>query len=181
MRIDWRRYLYQMAFALAVIGAALVLLSISGCASESRGTRANHRVEKRQTQVVIPATSDAAASIVPVTETTEIWEDEKSQVETKSGPDLEKIAPAVAAISGAVVSGGAGGLGLGSILGAVATLATTTGAAWLARGGQVKALKDQVETHKADAQEGWQEAKAHQQRAEQYALKLPPTTMDDHA
>lgn len=159
---------------------ALILASCS-CASSSHAIRANHRVENHQTHVVVPSTSEAPAQIVPVTETVEIWEDEQTKSEATSGPDMRQVAPAITAVSGAIVAGASGGISLGGILGAVATLATTTGAAWMARGGQVKTLKDQVETHKADAAEGWQEAKTHQQRAEQYALKLPPTAMDDHA
>jgi hypothetical protein len=180
MSIDPYRIICRLILLLStlLVIAGLVLI-LGGCASQSTGTRTNHRVEKRQTQVVIPATADAPASIVPVTETTEIWEDEKSQVETKSGPDLEKIAPAVAAISGAVVSGGtAGGTGLLALL-------TTAGTGLIAYGArEVLARKDENKKS-AEAQARIdrlrEDRDRHQQRAEKYALQLPPQPVDDHA
>lgn len=165
IRPPWRHLLITLILC-------VVLALLCSCASDSRGQRATHRVEKRQTQVVIPATSETPAQIVPVTEITEIWEDEKSQVETKTGPDLQQIAPAIAAASGAVVSGGtAGGTGLLALL-------TTAGTGLIAYGAREMMARKDANKKDADAQAridrlriDRDEARA---RAEQYALKLPP-------
>lgn len=151
--------------------AVTALALVASCASEARGQRATHHVEKRQTFVVIPATAEQAAVVQPVTETTESWEDEETHLEQTAGPDVKQIAPVVGAVvsaSAAAATGGASGLGLGPILGGLATLAATTAAGWAARQGTVKQLKDQVDYHKEDAEEGWR-------KADERALKLAPT------
>jgi hypothetical protein len=172
MNIDWRKYLAQMAFVLALFGAGFVMLFLFGCASQSTGVRTNHRVEKHQVHVVIPATAEASASIVPVTNTVEIWEDEQTKTESTSGPDMKQIAPAVAAVAGAVATGGTAG-GTGGL--ALLTTAGLTLAAYVSR--EVMARKDankQATESQARIDRLREDRDRHLQRAEEYALRLPP-------
>ena len=151
----------------AIIIAILAVLC--GCASRGNAQKAVHRVEKVQTFVVIPATAEAAAVVQPVVEIHESWEDEQSQHEETAGPDVKQIAPIVSAVaSSAAIGTTVGGMGFGQVLGGLAALAATTAAGWAARQGTVKSLKDQVEYHRVDADEGWR-------KADERALRLPPT------
>ena len=145
-----------------VIIAVLALLC--GCASRGNAQKAVHKVEKVQTFVVIPATTESAAVVQPITEVHESWEDEQSAHEETAGPDMKQIAPIVSAVaSSAAIGATGGGMGLGPIIAAV--LAAAGG--WASRQGTVKGLKDRVEYHSADADEGWR-------KADERALKLPP-------
>jgi hypothetical protein len=153
----------------ALFAFALLVPFLSGCASRGNAQKAVHKVEKVQTFVVIPATAETPAIVQPVTEIHESWEDEQSVHEETAGPDMKQIVPVVSAIAASATIGATGGsMGLGQVLGGLAALAATTAAGWAARQGTVKSLKDQVEYHRVDADEGWR-------KADERALKLPPS------
>ena len=147
------------------LAIGLLMVSLSGCASRGNAQKAVHKVEKVQTFVVIPATAESAAVVQPVTEVHESWEDEQSQHEETAGPDMKQIAPIVKEVaSSAAIGATGGGMGLAPIIAAV--LAAAGG--WASRQGTVKGLKDRVEYHRSDADEGWR-------KADERALKLPPS------
>jgi hypothetical protein len=152
----------------------LLLLSLlaTGCASRGTANGTRHIVERKQTAVVIPATVEAPAQIVPLIETTETWEDTESRYEEIAGPDLKQIAPAVAALSSAAATGVTGGTGLLAVFTTVATGLLAYGAR------EVLARKDQNK-QAADAQQRIDYLKQQRDeaaaRAEAYALKLPPS------
>lgn len=155
----------------------LVCVLLSGCAITKDGTRSTdgsralHHVEKRQTQVVLPATESTPAQIVPVVETVESWDDEqvRSLEQTHesgtSGPDLKQIAPAVAAIGGAVATGVTGGtswLGVGGIAALLTSAVSAIGYGLQKRGESIETkaqAREQVEYHRRDADEGWKLAR----------------------
>lgn len=167
--IDWQKYVAQMAFALALFGAGLVLLAISGCAStgESRSDqkRTQHEVVIEKSQLPVTG-ADGAVQLVPVIKTTERWMDEGVRTTSNDERHTTVDVPAIAAVAAPIIQG-ASGLGVGQVAGGLATLALTTAAGWLARQGSVKTLKDQVDYHRKDAEEGWR-------KADERALKLPP-------
>ena len=149
----------------ALLGAAL--LALCGCATESRstGSRNNHVVEKRQTVVVVPATAEAPAQIVPVTEITERWEDERTQAESsgKTVPDVAAVVSTAASIGTTAATGGWGNVALG-----VATALATAAVGYAAKKGGESAQKDErIKFHLKDAAEGWS-------LADERALALDP-------
>lgn len=148
MNMDWRTYLAQMAFALAVVGALLLILAVSGCAWSSQ-TRTQTTDQSR-------VQGTAGGLPVDVVVTRQVVAQEQASGETRA-PAIESMAQG--AMQGAGVGGPVGGL-LGLAGGALA--------AWFAAKGTVKTLKDQVEYHRKDADEAWQ-------KADERALKLPPT------
>ncbi len=165
--LPWATDMHRETLCLNIVIIAIMAL-LCGCASRGNGQRATHRVEKVQTFVVIPATAESAAVVQPVTEIHESWEDEQSQHEETAGPDMKQIAPIVSAVASSAAMGATGGgMGLGQVFGGLAALAVTTAAGWAARQGTVKGLKDQVEYHRGDADEGWR-------KADERALRLPP-------
>lgn len=147
------------------------LMLLPGCATLGSGTRGLKRVEVKETHIVIPATAESPAQVVPVTEVTHITEDETTEESRHTSPDYDQIRPIAQ-----VVGTAAGGTGLGSILGAGAALAVSTATAWFARGPAIKAARDVAEYHRRDAEEGYAKAEQAQRRAEEYALQLPPKT-----
>jgi uncharacterized protein YcfJ len=151
--------------------AFLAVVLCTGCASLGSGTRGLSRVEVKDTYVVIPASAETPAQVIPVRETTRISEDETTTSTVKTSPDYDQLRPVAQMVGMA-----AGGTGLGQILGAGAALAVSTATAWLARGPAIKAAKDAAEYHKQDAEEGYRMAQANAQRAEEYARQLPPKT-----
>ncbi len=166
-----------------IIGLIIVLVGciamLSGCASTSDGTRqsegskAVHTTQEHKTFVVLPATEAAPAQIVPVTETTETWTDEKSRLDERShaegssGPDMKQIAPVIGAVSSAVVTGATPG-GWGKIIDIGEALITGTMLAWGA------AKHREAKSHQLDAAEGWK-------LAQENALKVQPNQGIDHA
>ena len=163
------RLIMALSAMLVIAGPLLIL---GGCASQSTGARTNHRVEKHQVSLVIPATADAPAAIVPVVNTVEIWEDEQTKTEATSGPDLKQIVPVVTAVAGAVATGGtAGGTGLLALL-------TTAGTGLIAYGAREVMARKDANKQTAEAQARIdrlrEDRDRHQQRAEQYARQLPP-------
>ena len=166
------RLIMTMSALLVIAGLLLIL---GGCASlgESRsdGVRAQHEVTVTKKQTVVPATETVPEHTVNTTETVEHWLDEKTRIEahneTHTAPDL----PAVEKVVSAGVSLIPSGTGVGDLV----KLIAGAGTAYVAMRGTMKAVKDQSEFHKKDAEEGWQKAGENQQRAEQYARQLPPT------
>ncbi len=156
-----------MLFLCFVLG----LLLLQGCSTLGSGTRKVQRIEVKDTYVVVPATAQAPAQVVPVREVTRITEDEVSSTDVKTSPDYEQLRPVAQAV-GAV----AGGTGLGQILGAGAALAVSTATAWFARGPAIKAAKEQADYFKRDAEDGYAKAEDNARRAEEYARQLPPKT-----
>ena len=133
----------------------LLCVILSGCANTSDGTRSLHHVQRETRHVVIPATADAPAQIVPVVQTVESWEDEQTHVTGKTAPDMSQIVPAVAAIGGAATGG------WGTAITALTTLIGTTATAY----GVAKHLE--ANRNRLDADEGWSKAEAN-------ALKVQP-------
>lgn len=162
----------------SVLSAVLVLIGLllilGGCASTGRsGTDARTDTRTREVTVThsqIPVTAaDGAVSLVTVASTTErtLTQEQVSRSDThderRSAPDM----PAIAAVAQPIIAA-ATGLSLGQGAGALATLALTTAVGWMARRGEVKDKDQRLERLRNDRDE----ARA---RAEQYALKLPPT------
>lgn len=168
---EWERFILAVSILLVVIGAVLML---GGCASlgESRsdGIRAQHEVMVTKKQVVIPATETIPEHTVNTTETGERWLDEKTKTESHEEKHTAPDLPAVEK----VVSAGASLIPSGTGVGDLVKLIAGAGTAYVAMRGTMKAVKDQSEFHKKDAEEGWQKAGESQQRAEQYARQLPP-------
>lgn len=148
MMIDWRKYLSQMAFALAVIGALLALVSFAGCAWSSQ-TRTQTNDQSR-------VQGSAGGLPIDVVVTRQVVAQEQASGETRS-PAIESLA-----------SGAMQGAGVGGPVGGLIGLAGGALAAWFAAKGTVKSLKDQVDYHRKDADDAWQ-------KADERALKLPPT------
>ena len=164
----------------AMLVIAGLLLILGGCASAGRsGTDARTDTRTREvtvTQNQIPVTTaDGAVSLVTVTSTTErtLTQEQVSRTDTederRSGPDM----PAIAAVTQPIIAA-ASGLSLGQGAGALATLALTTAAGWMARKGEVKDKDQRLERLRIDRDSA-------RERAENYARQLPPKTYEDRA
>jgi hypothetical protein len=151
MRINWDKVIARLVVVLCLLGAAMLLTFLAGCADSREGRRDMHRIERKQTFVVIPATESAPAQVVPVVEITETQEGETSASTGKSGPDWQQIQPVAQAIGAA-----AGGLGWGHVTGGVLALATATATAWIARGKEVASEKKRADFHEKDAAEAYE-------------------------
>ena len=180
MNIDWRKYLAQMAFVLALLGAAFVAMSVAGCSSTGRsGTDARTDTRTREVTVThgqIPVTAaDGAVSLVTVTNTTDrtLTQEQVSRIDTQ---DERHSAPDVAAIAAVAqpIIAAATGLSLGQGAGALATLALTTAAGWMSRRGEVKDKDQRLERLRIDRDET-------RTRVEQLARQLPPDAGDDRS
>jgi hypothetical protein len=79
----------------AILFGLAVVVGMSGCASSDRGERHLTRTERKQTHILIPATADAPAQIVPVVEITEIREGETTEHTGTNSPDWQQIQPMV--------------------------------------------------------------------------------------
>ena len=131
-----------------IVLSILSLLMCSGCAwSSQTRTNTNDRSRIQGTAGGLP---------VDVVVERQVEAQEQTAGETRS-PALEAMASSAGQ---GVLSGGP----IGGLIG----LAAGAFAAWKAASGTVKTLKDQVEYHKKDADEAWQ-------KADERALKLPPT------
>jgi hypothetical protein len=149
MKIDWENYLIQTAIsAVVILSFILILGCLSSCAWSSQ--------TRMQTNDKSRIQGTAGGLPVDVTVERQIEAQEQTAGETRS--------PALAAMASSVVEGGMSGGPIGGLIG----LALGAFTAWKAASGTIKKLE-------ADSTEGWQEAKRHQERAEQYALKLPPS------
>lgn len=154
-----------------VIAGVVILLG--GCASTGRsGTDARTDIRTREVTVThaqVPVTAaDGSVTLATTTDTTErtLTQEQISRTDTQderhSAPDM----PAIAAVAQPIIAA-ASGLTLGQGAGALATLALTTAAGWMARRGEVKDKDQRIDRLREDRDR-------HQQRAEQYALQLPP-------
>lgn len=175
---ELERFILAVSILMVVIGLVLLL---GGCASlgESRsdGVRAQHEVTVTKKQVVVPATETVAEHVVNTTETVERWLDEKTRTEAHNESHTAPDLPAVEKVVSAGVSLIPSGTGIGDLV----KLIAGAGTAYVAMRGTMKAVKDQSEFHKRDAEEGWQKAGENQQRAEQYARQLPPSMSEDRS
>lgn len=155
---------FAMFAVMATLG--LMLISLAGCSSSGTASREVNRIERKQTFVVIPATAEAPAQVVPVTEVTETYEIEESETQRVSGPDWKQVA-AVAPVVNQAFSGVPG---WGTIVGGVATLAVTTAAGWMARRGEIRDKDQRLERLRVDRDDK-------SRRVEELARQLPPLAM----
>lgn len=148
MRFDWRQLFARLLFAALALFVMWCLLIMTGCSwSAQTRTQTNDRSRIQGT-----------AAGVPVDVVVE------RQVEAQEQTSGETRAPAIAAMASQVATGTSLGGPVGGLLGLITGAAT----AWFASKGTMKTLRDQLEYHKKDAEEGWQ-------KADERALKLPPT------
>ena len=171
------RLIMTLSAMLVIAGLVLIL---TGCASTGRsGTDARTDTRTRVATVThgqIPITAaDGSVSLVPTTTTTERTETQEAisrsdtRDERHSAPDM----PAIAAVAQPIIAA-ASGLSLGQGAGALATLALTTAAGWMARKGEVKDKDQRLERLRIDRDSA-------RERAENYARQLPPKTYEDRA
>lgn len=164
----------------AMLVIAGLLLILGGCATTGRsGTDARTDTRTREITVThgqIPVTAaDGSVSLATVTSTTErtLSQEQVSRTDTQderhSAPDVPAIAEAVKPLIAA-----ASGLSLTQGAGALATLALTTAAGWMARRGEVKDKDQRLERLRIDRD-------STRERAENYARQLPPKTYEDRA
>lgn len=137
----------------------LLILSIVmfiGCSDTRTGARSNHVITKKQTFVVVPASAETPAQVLPIVEVSETWEDEKTHSEGKTAPDISAITPIAVSIGTAAVTGGWSTVIQGTLL------ALTTAAVGYAakKGGESNQKDERIREHKADADEGWGKALA---------------------
>jgi len=145
------RLILAMSALLVIAGLLLIL---GGCAwSSNTRTQTNDRSRIQGTAGGLPVDVIVERQVVAQ--------------EQASG---ETSAPALAAMASSAASGVMSGGPIGGLIG----LAAGAFAAWKAASGTVKTLKDQVEYHKKDADEGWT-------KADERALKLPPQSMEDRS
>jgi hypothetical protein len=178
-------------FCVALVALAMCALMLTGCFQSTRDEQtdqAKHRTESWQGSVTVPmpiTAPDGTTAVKPLPLAVNLYRkvDEtvatESHSESKAGLDPAAINSAVAgavqtAISaalpgaGALMSAGkAAGTDWTSLITAATTLVGGAGAAHVLQNNRIKEAK-------ADAEEGWSEAKRHQERAEQYALQIPP-------
>lgn len=149
--------------ALVLICAAL----LAGCASTRvDNTQARERiVTVKQVPIVTP---DGAVNVITTTETAsrDLISGTTSEYHgTVDAPAVLEVAKTVV-VAGAKVASFAGMPDITAIGTVLLALAGTAAAAYKARGGEVKQLKDENEYHKRDAAEGWE-------KADERALMLP--------
>lgn len=144
----WLKFL-EMMFLIAAI--ALVIWSMSGCASQATGTRIVHVVEKKQTFVV------AQEQVIPVTEITEKWTDEKSETKTTVAPDMPRIIETGIQIASIATPG----ISPKWIEAGLALISGTTTAWAVKKHSEVNSKDEQIRFHKQDATDGWEKAERH--------------------
>ena len=173
--IDWRKYLAQMVFTAAVLGAVLAIVSMSGCAStgdvRSDQAKTQHEVIVTKKQVVILATEAVPEHVVNTTETVERWMDEKTKIETH---DEKHQAPDLPAAE-KVISAGAQGFGTGGPIGGAIGLIMGGLAAWKAIQPLVKTKDQQLEERDKRLERLRIDRDEARALADERALKLPPT------
>ena len=145
MKFDWSQCLRDLAILFVLAGMAILLFGCSWSSQTRTQTNDRSRIQ-------------GTAAGVPVDVVVE------RQIEAQEQTAGETRAPALGAMASAVAQGSAFGGPVGGILGLIAGAAS----AWMATKGTMKTLKDQIEYHKQDAAEGWQ-------KADERALKLPPS------